>query len=78
MFRCETRSDTMVDWIEEEKGTINWTESEITEMTWKMIGDLTWKGLGEQTWANFFGKFSGPDFTEETKSTIPWTEESKE
>ena len=64
-----------MDWTEESKGTINWTESEITENTWKMIGNLTWKGLGEQTWATFFGKFPPPDFTEETKSTISWTEE---
>ena len=55
-----------MDW-KEEKGTINWTESEITEMTWKMVGDLTWKGLGEQTWVTFKGKFSPPDWIEEIK-----------
>ena len=67
----------MTDWTEETKTTISQTEAEVTEMTWKLLGETTWLTLAEQTWATFKGKFSPPDFTEETKTTISWTEESK-
>jgi len=67
----------MTEFTEEIKTTISWTEGEVTEMTWKLLGETTWLTLAEQTWATFKGKFSPPDWTEESKTTISWTEESK-
>ena len=67
----------MTDWTEETKTTIDWTEGELTEMTFKMMGELTFVGLGEQTFALWVGKFLPPDYTEETKGTMSYDKETK-
>lgn len=67
----------MVNWTEEEKGTITWGETDLSEMTFTMMGELTFIDLGEQTFDTWFGKYSSPAYDEETKGTVTHDEETK-
>jgi len=67
----------MTDFTEEIKTTIDWTDCDVTEMTFKMMGNLTFIELGNQTFATWLRKFSEPDWIEEEKGVISWNKEVK-
>ena len=67
----------MTTFTEPAKTDVTYTESQISEMTWFMLGETTWATLAEQTWSTFKGKISAPTITEPVKTTTVFTEPSK-
>ena len=79
-----------MDWTEEEKGTIDWTDLDVIAIfTRKVMGDWTRAELaimikGDPTATitrkdieDYFKQKPTIDWTEETKGEIEWTEETK-